>query len=149
MNEVEQLYQEIILDHNNHPRHYGVLPACTHTAEGHNPLCGDQVKIFLQVEDDIVKDISFQAKSCAICKASASVMTTVVKQKSLREIQHLHQYFQQLLTHDQVTLTIPPQEQSRLNVFATVKNFPIRVKCATLPWHTLQSALQKRTIEKL
>ncbi|MGQ9863645.1 MAG: Fe-S cluster assembly sulfur transfer protein SufU [Bacteroidia bacterium] len=147
MKEIEQLYQEIILDHNRYPRNYGTLPHYTHTAEGHNPLCGDQVKIFLQVENDIVKDISFEGKSCAICKASASVMTTVVKEKSLEEIQPLYQYFHQLVTQDKVSLRLPPQEAHKLDLFATVKNFPMRVKCATLPWHTLQSALhgQKTT----
>ncbi|MEN2993284.1 MAG: Fe-S cluster assembly sulfur transfer protein SufU [Bacteroidia bacterium] len=140
---VESLYSELILEHSRYPRNYGRLSHPTHTGEGYNPLCGDQVYLTLQVEESKIHDIKFEGKSCAICKASASVMTSVVKGRSLSEAEILFQAFHELLTQEEApTLSqVSPEVQERLQAFAAVRNFPIRVKCATLPWHTLHTAL--------
>ena len=134
------LYQEVILDHNRQPRNFGTLPGANRTAEGFNPLCGDKVTVTLHVEDGVLKDIRFQGSGCAISKASASMMTESMKGKTRAEAEALFQQFHRLLTGEPA----PPDESAlgKLVVFSGVKEFPVRVKCATLAWHTLRSALE-------
>ena len=135
----KQLYQEVILDHNRKPRNWGSLPAATHRAEGHNPLCGDHISITLEVAGDTVQAINFQGESCAICKASASMMTTAVKGGNRRSAEELIGEFRDMAT-GKLDLS-QPHHLGRLTVFAGVRDLPTRVKCAILPWHTLHAAL--------
>ncbi len=146
---LNQLYQELILEHSRYPRNYGRLATYTHHAEGYNPLCGDQVHLTLQVEEDTVRDIRFEGQSCAICKASASMLTTLVKGQSLATIDTLHKAFHELLTSpDSPSLShLSPTYAEKISAFAAVRNYPMRIKCATLPWHTLQAALHHDTNE--
>lgn len=143
--DLSALYQELILEHSRYPRNYGRLEAPTHEGHGYNPLCGDEVHLTLYVEEDTIKDIKFEGKSCAICKASASVMTVTVKGQSLSEVERLFQAFHELLTQEESPTyqSLAPLAQERIGVFASVRNFPIRVKCATLPWHTLHAAIHE------
>jgi nitrogen fixation NifU-like protein len=135
----KQLYQEVILDHNRKPRNWGVLEAATHRAEGHNPLCGDHISVTVRVAGDAVEAINFQGESCAICKASASMMTTVVKGRSRGDAEELIGEFRDMATGK---LDVSrPHHLGRLTVFAGVRDLPTRVKCAILPWHTLHAAL--------
>ncbi|MBL8497996.1 SUF system NifU family Fe-S cluster assembly protein [Nitrosomonas sp. JL21] len=133
------LYQEVILDHNRKPRNYGQLDPASHHAIGHNPLCGDRLDITLQLENDHIHNIAFQGESCAICKASASMMTTVVKGKSRNDAETLIQEFRELATGK--LDTNQPHHLGRLTVFSGIRDLPTRVKCAILPWHTLHAAL--------
>ena len=132
------LYQEVILDHNRKPRNFGTLEHPSHHAEGHNPLCGDHITVALELADGRVDHIAFQGESCAICKASASMMTVAVKGKALDEAQTLIREFLDMAT-GKLDLDAP-NHIGRLAVFAGVRNLPTRVKCAILPWHTLQAA---------
>ena len=138
--ELHDLYQDIILDHNKRPRHYGVLSEYTHTAEGYNPLCGDRLNVYLQVEQSVVRAIRFEAAACAICKASASMMAESLEGKTLSQAQQLDARVAELLT-GQVEADIG--RDGAVAALAGVRKFPARVKCATLPWHTLESALSK------
>ncbi|MBP6096698.1 MAG: SUF system NifU family Fe-S cluster assembly protein [Methyloversatilis sp.] len=132
------LYQEVILDHNRKPRNFGTLEHPSHHAEGHNPLCGDHIAVALELAEGRVDQIAFQGESCAICKASASMMTVAVKGRSLDEAQTLTREFLDMATGK---LDVDaPNHIGRLAVFAGVRNLPTRVKCAILPWHTLQAA---------
>lgn len=133
------LYQEVILDHNRKPRNYGQLDPASHHAIGHNPLCGDRLDITLQLENDHINNIAFQGDSCAICKASASMMTTAVKGKSRDDAEILIQEFRELAT-GKLDLD-QPHHLGRLTVFSGIRDLPTRVKCAILPWHTLHAAL--------
>ena len=136
--ELHDLYQEIILDHNKRPRHYGALAHATHSAEGYNPLCGDKIEVFLRIDDDRIADIRFECASCAICKASASIMTVALDVKSLVEAESTRSEVERILTTDtEATL----ETQGELAALAGVRKFPARIKCATLPWHTYQAAL--------
>jgi nitrogen fixation NifU-like protein len=137
----KQLYQEIILDHNKKPRNFGKLADASHRAEGLNPLCGDHIWVTLKVRDDTIEGIAFEGDSCAICKASASMMTTNVKGKRVDEAETLVQEFRDMATGKLDTAT-QPNHLGRLSVFAGVKDLPARVKCAILPWHTLHAAFQ-------
>lgn len=133
------LYQEVILDHNRKPRNYGKLDHANHHAVGHNPLCGDRLDITLQLENDRIDNIAFQGESCAICKASASMMTAAVKGKSRADAETLIDEFRELATGK---LDISqPHHLGRLTVFSGIRDLPTRVKCAILPWHTLHAAL--------
>lgn len=134
------LYQEVILDHNRKPRNYGKLEYASHHATGHNPLCGDRLDISLQVDErDQINAIAFQGESCAICKASASMMTSAVKGKSRLDAETLINEFRDLATGK---LDInSPNHLGRLTVFSGIRDLPTRVKCAVLPWHTLHAAL--------
>ena len=134
------LYQEVILDHNRKPRNYGKLEHASHHATGHNPLCGDRLDISLQVDEhDQINAIAFQGESCAICKASASMMTSAVKGKTRSDAETLIHEFRDLATGK---LDInSPNHLGRLTVFSGIRDLPTRVKCAVLPWHTLHSAL--------
>ena len=133
------LYQEVILDHNRKPRNYGKLDHASHHAVGHNPLCGDRLNIALQLDNDQINDIAFEVESCAICKASASMMTAAVKGKSRIDAETLIHEFRELATGK---LDINhPHHLGRLTIFSGVRDLPTRVKCAILPWHTLHAAL--------
>ena len=134
-----QLYQEVILDHNRKPRNWGTLAGATHRAEGHNPLCGDHLTLTLKVSGEAVDAIHFQGESCAICKASASMMTTVVKGRSRGDAEELIREFRDMATGK--LAVAGPNHLGRLTVFAGVRDLPTRVKCAILPWHTLHAAL--------
>lgn len=143
MSSVSELYQSVILDHNKTPRNYGHIDgeAARH-AKGHNPLCGDQVTVWIEFEGDIVKDVRFEGQGCAISRASASLMTIAVKGKSRAEVERLFTGF-----HELVTGEASPETQAglpaRLQVFANVAQFPIRVKCASLAWHTMKKAMDE------
>jgi len=139
MTDLQDLYQELILDHGRRPRNFRALDGATRSAEGYNPLCGDKVKIFVKMDGDIVKDISFEGAGCAISTASASIMTETLKGKTRAQAEELFQTFHNLVTGRQAQLDAP--ELGKLAVFSGVSEFPIRVKCATLSWHTLRAAL--------
>ena len=139
MADSKQLYQEVILDHNRKPRNWGVLDGATHKAEGHNPLCGDHITLTLRLNGKAVDAIHFQGESCAICKASASMMTTAVKGKSSDDAEQMVREFRDMATGKMEATA--PNHLGRLTVFAGVRDLPTRVKCAILPWHTLHAAL--------
>jgi nitrogen fixation protein NifU and related proteins len=144
MADTKQLYQEVILDHNRKPRNWGVLADASHKAEGHNPLCGDHITLTLKLNGDTVDGINVQGESCAICKASASMMTTAVKGKPRAEAEQLIQEFRDMAT-GKLDLVRQPHHLGRLAVFAGVRDLPTRVKCAILPWHTLHAAFNSVT----
>ncbi len=136
--DLSELYQQVILDHNKNPRNFHKLEGANRTAQGHNPLCGDQLTVYLLMENDVVKDISFQGSGCAISKASASLMTTSLKGKSRAEVKNL---FDKM--HDMVmTGKSDAQEVGKLAVFAGAHKFPARVKCAILAWHAVLAAME-------
>jgi len=140
--ELRELYQQVILDHNKSPRNYRVMAKPTQEADGHNPLCGDTLHIYLHVEDGIIKDVSFQGSGCAISKASASLMTSMIKDKTVKEAEGLFQKFHELVT-GKLDENADLSELGKLAVFAGVQEFPVRVKCASLAWHTMESALHQ------
>ena len=137
MSELSDLYQEVILDHNRRPRNFHALDNATHTADGHNPLCGDRLRVYLKVEDGIVSDVAFEGAGCAISTASASLMSEAVKGKAKADIHALFEKF-----HAMVTGKGPSDGLDKLEVFSGVSEFPVRVKCASLAWHTLKAALE-------
>ena len=139
MTELQDLYQELILDHGRRPRNFKSLEKANRSAEGYNPLCGDKVTIYVEIDGDTVKDLSFQGSGCAISTASASIMTETLKGKTRAEAEALFQAFHDLVTGRQLQLDAP--DLGKLKVFSGVSEFPIRVKCATLSWHTLRAAL--------
>lgn len=140
MNDMRQLYQEVILDHNRKPRNFGSIANANRHAEGHNPLCGDHIKLTVNVQAGKIDAIAFEGTGCAICKASASMMTGAVKEKSVREAETMVEEFRGMATG-----TLDPDKidnhLGKLKVFAGIKDLPSRVKCAILPWHTLHAAL--------
>jgi len=140
VSDLRDLYQEVILDHNRRPRNFRVIEGAIRRAEGHNPLCGDRLSLYLQVEGDVIKDASFQGSGCAISKASASMMTDSVKGKTLGEAREMFDEFHRMVTGK----TDPEQNAARLGklaVFEGVRHYTARVKCASLAWHTLRSAV--------
>ena len=140
MSAIQELYQQVILDHNKNPRNYGELKPCTNFAEGYNPLCGDRFNVYAILEGEIIKDIHFSGSGCAISKSSASIMTTLLKGKTKAEAMELFDTFQHLVTAD--ISEVPDEEQlGKLAVFAGVREFPARIKCAGLPWHTMKNAI--------
>ena len=139
--DTKQLYQEVILDHNKKPRNYGSLADATHRSEGLNPLCGDHIWVSLKVADGKIDAIAFEGQSCAICKASASMMTGAVKGKTVVDAETLVDHFRAMATGKE-DLDTSGRYLGRLTVFAGVKDLPSRVKCAILPWHTLHAAFQ-------
>ncbi|HET9479864.1 MAG TPA: SUF system NifU family Fe-S cluster assembly protein [Pyrinomonadaceae bacterium] len=143
MSELSELYQQVILDHNKKPRNFRKLENANHTAEGYNPLCGDHLTVYLALENDLVKEVGFEGSGCAISKAAASMMTQAVKGKSKQQAEDLFQEFHSMVTGE---LNEEMEENSlgNLKIFAGVREFPVRVKCATLPWHTLHAALNKK-----
>lgn len=143
MSELSELYQQVILDHNKKPRNFRKLDPASHQAEGYNPLCGDQLTVYLRVENDRVADVGFEGSGCAISKASASMMTQAVKGKSKEQAETLFQEFHSMVTGE-LDEEIEENNLGNLKIFAGVREFPVRVKCATLPWHTMQAALNKQ-----
>ena len=141
MSDLRELYQEVILDHNNKPRNFGKLEDASETAEGYNPLCGDQITLYLQFDGEVIKDISFQGAGCAISKSSASMMTESLKGKTKVEAEALFNKIHKMLTTEQGE-DVDLDEIGKLAVLSGVSEFPLRVKCATLAWHTLNSALK-------
>ena len=141
MSDLRELYQELIIDHSKRPRNFNVLETADRTLEGYNPLCGDKITVFLKLEQDRIKNISFQGSGCAISTASASVMTESVKGKTLDEVEALFELFHQMVT-GKALAGGTPATLGKLAVFSGVSEFPARVKCATLAWHTLHAALQ-------
>ncbi|MEO5896333.1 MAG: Fe-S cluster assembly sulfur transfer protein SufU [Vicinamibacterales bacterium] len=143
MADLNDLYQEVILDHNKRPRNFRVIEGPSHQAEGFNPLCGDQLSLSLRVDGETISDVAFQGAGCAIFKASASLMTDAVKGKSVGEAQALFQRFHRMVT-------TPPadavENMGKLSVLAGVREFPVRVKCASLAWHTLKAALDRKDL---
>jgi nitrogen fixation protein NifU and related proteins len=137
---LDELYQEVILDHNRRPRNFRAIAEGRH-AEGHNPLCGDRLTVYLRVEGDRIQDVSFQGSGCAISKASASLMTDIVKGKSIEEAEALFERFHRLITR---SVDDPIDDLGKLSVFAGVRQYPARVKCASLAWHTLRAAAEAR-----
>ena len=141
MNEdLQDLYQEVILDHNRRPRNFRAIERAQ-KAEGHNPLCGDRVTVYLRVKNGRIEDASFRGSGCAISKASASLMTDSVKGKTIVEAEDLFARFHTMITR---APDDPVDDLGKLSVFAGVRQFPIRVKCASLPWHTLRAAAEAR-----
>lgn len=139
MSELRDLYQEVILDHSRHPRNFGHHEPSNRMAKGHNPLCGDKFTIYALVEDGIVKDVSFEGRGCAISTASASLMTELLKGLPEEEAREMFERFREVVTGDKGEE--PDAGMDKLNVLAGVRGYPMRVKCATLAWHTLKAAL--------
>jgi nitrogen fixation NifU-like protein len=147
MSDLTDLYQEVILDHNRRPRNFHVLENATHQAEGHNPLCGDKVEVFLTVAGDVITDVGFQGSGCAISRASASLMTDCLKGCPVADACALFDRFHKMVT---TPPDVDVEDLGKLSVLAGVREFPVRVKCASLAWHTLKAALnraQKATTE--
>lgn len=138
---LSELYKELILDHNKSPRNRREMEAPSHEADGHNPLCGDQVHIYAKVRDGLVEDVSFVGHGCAISTASASLMTEALKGRSVEEADAIFQRFHAMLTDDSALDGFPDEGLEKLEAFAGVREFPMRVKCATLAWHTFNAAI--------
>ena len=143
MSDLSDLYQEVILDHNRRPRNFRELDAPTHKAEGFNPLCGDRLNLYVQVEGEVITDLAFLGSGCAISKASASLMTDELKGRTVVEARALFEAFHRVVTTppDQ-----PVDDLGKLSVLSGVREFPVRVKCASLAWHTLKAALDQDPI---
>ena len=140
MADLAQLYQSVILDHNRNPRNCRSMEGADRSAEGYNPLCGDRLKVWLRLKDDVIEDVSFEADGCAISKASASLMTTAVKGKRLTEVNQIFERFHRMVT-GQWDEADEKKALGKLAVFSGVSEFPTRVKCASLSWHALKNAL--------
>jgi nitrogen fixation protein NifU and related proteins len=138
MSELTDLYQDVVLEHSKHPRNYRALENATHQAEGFNPLCGDHFTVYVDVQDDRIREVSFQGSGCAISKASASIMTQALKGRTTGEADALFENF-----HRVVTGETDAEGLGKLAAFAGVSEFPARVKCAILAWHTVRAALQR------
>ena len=139
---LRELYQDVILDHSKHPRHFGKLEGATNTAQGHNPLCGDRVTMYLKVDaNDRIQDVSFEGKGCAISQASASLMTDMLVGRTVAEAETLMGGFQHLVKGEDAS-GLKGDDRERLDVMAGVSAYPMRVKCATLAWHTMKSAIE-------
>ena len=143
MSDLNDLYQEVILDHNKRPRNFRTIEPASHHAEGHNPLCGDRLALYVQVTGETIEDVAFQGSGCAISKASASLMTDAVKGQTVEAANALFQRFHSMVTTppDQ-----PVEDMGKLSVLAGVREFPVRVKCASLCWHTLKAALDREAV---
>jgi len=140
---LRELYQDVILDHSRHPRHFGPLPDATHTGEGYNPLCGDRVKIYLDLDgSNRIADIKFEGKGCAISQASASLMTDMLIGRTIAEADKLMGGFLHMVKGEADIGELNADDRERLEVMAGVSAFPMRVKCATLAWHTMKSAIE-------
>ena len=142
--DVSDLYQELILDHNRNPRNFGEMENFNHDARGHNPLCGDDMHVYLHIKDDLITDIKFSGTGCAISKASASLMTEALHNKSVANAKLLFEMFHNLVADDALSC-IDEDSLGKLYIFKGVKQFPMRVKCATLAWHTLIAALNDKS----
>ncbi len=139
--DLRELYQSMILDHNKRPRNFRKPECANRSAQGINPLCGDQLVVYLTVEDGIVKDVGFNGTGCAISTASASLMTQSIKGKKIGEAEHLFEGFREMVTSDPQS-SVGGEELGKLSVFSGVREFPMRVKCATLAWHAMSEALR-------
>jgi nitrogen fixation protein NifU and related proteins len=139
--DLNDLYQETIIDHSKRPRNKGALGQATHRAEGYNPLCGDRVTIELKIEDGRIAGVSFEGAGCAISTASASLMTEALRSKTPEEAEQAFEKFHALLTEEPTEDKLPAADLGKLTVFSGVRQYPMRVKCATLAWHTLRAAL--------
>lgn len=146
MNELQELYQQVILDHNKNPRNFGELPVFTHHSEGHNPLCGDHIEVSVVMNGEIIEDVRFTGAGCAISKASASIMTTILKGKTKEEAKNLFDKFHEIVTSDPNS-EVDTMHLGKLAVFCGVREFPARIKCASLAWHTVMNALDKKDEE--
>lgn len=139
--DLTDLYQEVILDHNRRPRNFHVLQDASHRAEGYNPLCGDRLTLYLKIDEGVIRDVGFEGSGCAISKASASLMTDAVKGQSTADARSLVDRFQRMVT-------TPPEQEvedlGKLSALAGVREFPVRVKCASLAWHTLKAAIDRQ-----
>jgi nitrogen fixation NifU-like protein len=140
MSDLTELYQEVILDHNRRPRNFRTIASPSHHAEGCNPLCGDRLTLYVQVTGDTITDVAFEGSGCAIAKASASLMTDALKGKTVQEANSLFERFHRVVTTppDQ-----PVEDLGKLSALAGVRVFPVRVKCASLPWHTFKAAIDR------
>jgi nitrogen fixation NifU-like protein len=147
MSDLRDLYQETILDHGKNPRNFGKLDDANHTAQGHNPLCGDRLTVFVKTEDGRISDVTFEGNGCAISMASASLMGEALKGMAVEEADKVFQIFHELVTSE--TNGTPDEGLGKLVVFSGVREFPVRVKCATLAWHTLRAALEDKKGEAL
>jgi nitrogen fixation protein NifU and related proteins len=144
--ELRDLYQEVILDHNRKPRNFRKLASPTRGAEGYNPLCGDRVTVEIALEGDVIRDVGFQGSGCAISRASASLMTADIKGKPVAEAEAAFARFRAMLTENRAGGDdVADAQLGKLAVFEGVREFPSRIKCATLPWHTLHAALVGQT----
>jgi len=141
MSELSELYQQVILDHNKKPRNFKKLEGANRSAEGFNPLCGDQLTVYLLMGEGAVRDVSFVGTGCAISKAAASMMTQAVKGKTREEARALFEEFHRMVTGE-LDEEAEPNSLGRLKIFAGVRDYPARVKCASLPWHTMHAALE-------
>jgi nitrogen fixation NifU-like protein len=143
MSDLRELYQEVILDHGKNPRNFGPLPEANREAHGHNPLCGDKIALHVVLDGDLVQDVKFEGAGCAISMASASLMTTILKGKTEAEARALFEQFHDLLTSNEEASLDQLEALDKLAVFSGVRDYPLRVKCATLGWHTLNAALDE------
>lgn len=141
MSDLSDLYQEVILDHNRRPRNFHSIEDASHSAEGYNPLCGDRLTLYLTVEKGVITEASFQGNGCAISKASASLMTEALKGRTVADAQALFDRFHRMVTTPPEQ---PVEDLGKLSVFAGVREFPVRVKCASLAWHTLKAAVERQ-----
>lgn len=149
MNELREMYEDLILDHNRRPRNYPKKPAgANHSAQGFNPYCGDEFKVHLKIEDDVIKDVGFEGGGCAISTASASLMTEAIKGKTVSEVENLFQGVHEAFTSEKEPTTETSELLGKLALLISVKDFPMRVKCATLAWHTMHAAIsqEKETV---
>ena len=141
--ELRELYQEVILDHGKNPRNFGVLEQYTCTAEGNNPMCGDQLTVYIDIKDDIVSDVSYRARGCAISIASASIMSSMIKGRTIEEVHILFDKLHKLCTGQEVA---DDDDTEKLRVLSGVSQFPTRVKCATMSWHAVASAIKSENV---
>ncbi len=140
LDDLRDLYQEVVFDHNRNPRNFRKMEDADRTVEGHNPLCGDRITLYLKFDDGRIADVSFQGQGCAISTASASLMTEIVKGKTIEEAEGLFEAFHKIVTGQDDDLKL--EELGKLAVLAGVRQYPSRIKCATLPWHSLEAALK-------
>ncbi len=143
MSEIKELYQELILDHSSSPRNFGTIEEATHSGDGHNPLCGDKINLFLIIKDSKLVDIKFDAKGCAISIASASMMTEVLMGKTIKEVESIYSNFHSLVTG---SASESKERLGQLEALSGVKEYPMRVKCATLAWHTVKVAIDRKEL---
>ncbi|MBW7866165.1 MAG: SUF system NifU family Fe-S cluster assembly protein [Candidatus Hydrogenedens sp.] len=141
MSDPRAMYEQVILDHNKKPRNYGPMPEADRVIDGYNPLCGDSFKLYLKFDGDTIADVSFDGQGCAVSKASASLMTTVVRGKTRAEAEELFQLFHHMLK-SAPDAPLDEEKLGKLRVFSGVREYPVRVKCATLAWHTLHAAIE-------
>ncbi|HUK06957.1 MAG TPA: SUF system NifU family Fe-S cluster assembly protein [Stellaceae bacterium] len=148
MMNLRELYQDIILDHGRHPRNFHGMPGASHFAHGHNPLCGDRVTVYLKLDGERIVDVSFEGRGCAISTASASLMTEIIKGKTIDEAEALFKSFHAKVTGAE-PLAVPPalmEDEERLDPLTGVKTYPARVKCATLAWHAFEAAVKSGAV---